>query len=472
LDRLITWLKSLRPITLSPAWRTTARVTGLLILLALIGALVTATRAFAGQNPPRSSAPVVTQPLTIDRALELAVARNEDLKVTQERLRESEAGVAQAKAAYLPNVNLNFLYTPAQEFPLLRIPAGVFGPTEQTFKANFTRQNIMRVDVSQPIYTGGRLNNAYGAQAASEEATRLDLERARQGLTLKVYETFYAALMNEQGVRVSREGVEIADHHLELARARFDAGSAARLDVLRAEVELANARAKLIRATSAAELAYQALRTVLALPPTAPLTLAGTLDETPALPSSTTLQTAIAARADIRSLGQQREAAQRLVSLAASDLKPTVSFTGNFQYQEDALSSLLNGNNRSYQFGVAINVPLFAAPSVAARRSAASARVRQAEHGAQAALDGARLELASASTELDAARQIVATQQKAVELAREGLSIAEVSYENGVITSTELNDARLSLLETEWELMQAKYAQIVAAARTRYAAGV
>ena len=93
------------------------------------------------------------------------------------------------------------------------------------------------------------------------------------------------------------------------------------------------------------------------------------------------------------------------------------------------------------------------------------ARVRQAEHSANAALDGARLELASASTELDAAREIVSTQQKAVELAREGLSIAEVSYENGVITATELNDARLSLLETEWELMQAKYAQIVAAAR-------
>ena len=71
-----------------------------------------------------------------------------------------------------------------------------------------------------------------------------------------------------------------------------------------------------------------------------------------------------------------------------------------------------------------------------------------------------------------AAGEIVATQQKAVALARESLSIAEVSYENGVITSTELNDARLSLLETEWELMQAKYGQIVAAARTRYAAGL
>jgi outer membrane protein TolC len=59
-----------------------------------------------------------------------------------------------------------------------------------------------------------------------------------------------------------------------------------------------------------------------------------------------------------------------------------------------------------------------------------------------------------------------------VELARESLGIAEVSYENGVITATELNDTRLSLLETEWELMQAKYNQIVAAARTRFAAGL
>jgi outer membrane protein TolC len=41
-----------------------------------------------------------------------------------------------------------------------------------------------------------------------------------------------------------------------------------------------------------------------------------------------------------------------------------------------------------------------------------------------------------------------------------------------VITSAELNDARQSLLETEWELMQAKYSVVVAAARTKFAAGL
>ena len=463
--------------------RTAARVAGVLMLLALMGAFLSVASAFASPapapsataqqaGPPATSTSASLGPLTIERALEIARTRNESVKVSQERLRESQSAVAEARAAFLPSLDVNFLYTPAQASPLLKIPAGIFGPTAQTFRANLVRENVVRFDLSQPLYTGGRLNHAYGAQAATQEASRLDLERAQQALTLRVYETFYAALMADQGVRVSTEGVEIAQRHLELAQIRFNAGSAARLDVLRAEVELANARAKQIRARSSAEVSYQALRTVLSLPQNDPLQLAGTLDEVPALPAASALLTAINARSDIRAIGQQREAAQQLFSLASAEMKPTVALSGNFQYQEDGLDSLFAGSNRSYQLGVAVRVPLFNAPTVAAKRGAAIARVRQAEHSANAALDGARLELATASTELDAAREIVSTQQKAVELAREGLSIAEVSYENGVITATELNDARLSLLETEWELMQAKYGQIVAAAKTRYAAGL
>jgi HAE1 family hydrophobic/amphiphilic exporter-1 len=466
--RLRAWRQQPMPAGL----RTAARVAGVLLLLALMGAFLSVAAAFAQPPSPASQAAASQGALTIDRALEIAKARNEGLKVSQERLRESQAAVAEARAAFLPSLDVNFLYTPAQASPLLKIPAGIFGPNEQTFRANLIRQNVVRFDLSQPLYTGGRLNHAYGAQAATQEASRLDVERAQQALTLRVHETFYAALMAEQGMRVSMEGVQIAQRHLELAQVRFNAGSAARLDVLRAEVELANARARDIRARSSVEVSYQALRTVLSLPQSEPLQLAGTLDEVPELPAASALLTAVTTRADIRAIGQQREAAERLFSLASAELKPTVALAGNFQYQEDGVNSLFAGSNRSYQFGLAVRVPLFNLPTVAARRGAAMARVRQAEHSANAALDGARLELATASTELDASREIVSTQQKAVELAREGLSIAEVSYENGVITATELNDARLSLLETEWELMQAKYSHIVAAARTRYAAGL
>ena len=121
---------------------------------------------------------------------------------------------------------------------------------------------------------------------------------------------------------------------------------------------------------------------------------------------------------------------------------------------------------------VALRRPLLASPAAAARRGAAEAQVKQAEHGLRAALDAGRLELETAWSDLEATTEVVTTQQKALELARESVAIAQVSYENGVITSAELTDAQVALLQTEYQLQQAKYARIVAAARARFAAGV
>jgi len=211
---------------------------------------------------------------------------------------------------------------------------------------------------------------------------------------------------------------------------------------------------------------------VLSLDGSTPLALDGSLDQQTTVPAEDELLARLAARPDVRALASRHESAVRLRAAINADLKPTVALTGNLQYQEDTWRTLWNGDSRSYQFGLAVSVPLFSGPRVAAKRATAEAQAQETARGIDATLDAGRLEVTSAYRELQAASEIVATQQKALDLAREGLSIAEVSYENGMITSSELNDARQSLVETEWELAQAKYAVIVAAARTRYAAGV
>jgi outer membrane protein TolC len=330
----------------------------------------------------------------------------------------------------------------------------------------------MQVDFSQPIYTAGRLQNAYGIQAASLDESRLQLDRARQELQLRVVETFYAALMNEQGVRVADEQIALATRQVELAKARFDAGTVARLDVLQAEVELANAKARRIQAKAAVDTAYQALRTVLSVPQSQALALSGSLDERPEPLTRTALDAGVTSRPDLRAFSARRDMAEHAVALANAELKPSLALTGNLQYQDDGLNNLLRGDNQSYTAGLAVRVPLFAAPGATARRAIAEAQMRQSEHGLNAATAAARLEVESAWTSFESSDEVVSTQEKALELARESVGIAQVSYENGVITSAELNDAQVRLLQTEWLLMQAKYSRIVAAARARAAAGI
>ncbi len=471
LDRVKTWSRHPLAARLQPA----VRVTGVLILVVLVGWFLSVTGAFAqtgGTQVPRSPMPTgSTLELTFDQALERALSANESLKVVQEQVRETQGRVEEAKTTFLPSVNLNFLYTPAQRFPLIRIPAGIFGADEQTFEAGFTRRNIMQVDVSQPIYTSGRLTNAYGIQASALDASKLQLERARQELRYRVVETFYAALMNEEGVRVAEEQIALATRQLELAKARFAAGSVARLDVLQAEVELANSKARRIQARASVDTAYQSLRTVLSLPQSQAVALRGNLDERPETITRESLDAAIPSRPDLRAFSARKGMAQHAVALANADWKPSLSLTGNLQYQDDGLNSLLRSDNQSYTVGLALRVPLFAAPGAAAKRAIAIAQVRQSEHGLNAATDAARLEVESAWTAFQASDEVVTTQQKALELARESVAIAQVSYENGVITSAELSDAQVRLLQTEWFLMQAKYSRIVAAARAKAAAG-
>jgi outer membrane protein len=294
----------------------------------------------------------------------------------------------------------------------------------------------------------------------------------RQEVEYRVVETFYAALMNKRGVEVAEQQIKLSETQLSLAKARFEAGTVARLDVLQAEVELANAKARRIQAQAQVDTAMQALRTVLSVPQTQPLQLDGSLDEPVSGHAREELDRLLPERPDLQAFQSRRDAAQYASNLAQGEWKPSLSFTGNMQYQQDSFGSLLSTDNQSYAFGIQLNVPLFAAPGAAARKNIAQAQVRQAEHGLRYATDNARLELESAWTALGAAAEVVSTQEKALELARESVSIAQVSYENGVITSAELNDAQVRLLATEWLLMQAKYARITAAARARVAAGV
>jgi outer membrane protein TolC len=463
------------------------RVTGVVLLVAVLGWLISATTAFA--QPSSASATASTSAkatvdksarqapegpitLTFSQALERALSNNEGLKVAKERVVETQARVQESKTNFLPQVNLGYNFTPSQRFPVIKIPAGVFGPEEQTFQAGFAQKNSLQLFVNQPIYTGGRLNNNYGITTASLDASKLELERTRQEMEYRVVETFYAALMNERGVAVAEEQIRLSEKQLELAKVRFESGTVARLDVLQAEVELANAKSRRIQARAQVDTSMQALRSVLSLPQSQPLTLEGSLDEPVIGHAREELDKMLPQRPDLLAFTARREMAEYATNLAQSEWKPNLSFTGNMQYQQDSVGSLLARDNQSYAFGIALNVPLFSAPGAAARRNVAQSQMRQAEHGLRFATDNARLELESAWTALEASAEVVTTQQKTLELARESVSIAQVSYENGVITSAELNDAQVRLLQTEWFLMQAKYARITAAARARVAAGI
>ena len=152
-----------------------------------------------------------------------------------------------------------------------------------------------------------------GARAAGAEAAGL--------------RTLSAALMADQGVGSMRRKVRDRGASPRTDTARFRAG--------RQRVSTSSARKWTGERASQADPCAQlgggvvsgtADRAVAAAERAA--AALGTLDEVPSSLASALL-TAVNARSDIRAIGQQREAAQQLFSLASAELKPTVALSGN-----------------------------------------------------------------------------------------------------------------------------------------------
>ena len=139
------------------------------------------------------------------------------------------------------------------------------------------------------------------------------IARARRSNTASS-KPYYAALMNERGVAVADEQIRLSEKQLELAKARFESGTVARLDVLQAEVELANAKARRIQTKAQVDASMQALRSVLSLPQTQPLQLTGSLDEPVVGHAREELDQQLPQRPDLRAFDARRDAAEYLVA--------------------------------------------------------------------------------------------------------------------------------------------------------------
>ena len=141
-------------------------------------------------------------------------------------------------------------------------------------------------------------------------------------------EVFYNALLRQQGVGVAEEQIRLSETQLQLANVRYEAGTVARLDVLQAQVQLANAKARRIQLRAEVDAAIQAVRTVLSLPQSQVLNLVGNLDEGREIPGREALELALPSRPDLRAFNARRDQAEFATRLANGEWKPSLAFRG------------------------------------------------------------------------------------------------------------------------------------------------
>lgn len=298
-----------------------------------------------------------------------------------------------------------------------------------------------------PFLDKFRLNNRIGL--ADIGATQANYRLQQQTIALQAsatYDSLLVALKHQGNLREARD---LAADFLKRTQVRYEGGTAAKLDVIQAQVALAQANTDLIANERDVATAQASLNRTLGRTVTAPIAPVDSLDVPPALPDSSTIdQIALADRPEITSIRQQQVGAHATTNLAREFWLPDLTFGISRDYAQPG----------SAQFTTGIALPLPAFYWQHARGDIAQAQHFERELEATyrdtraQVVQDVRSAYANAST---AMRQAVFIRDELVPAAREAYRVASTSYSLGGSSALEVLTARSALLQAESQLADA-----------------
>jgi outer membrane protein TolC len=380
--------------------------------------------------------------ITLEQAVELAYRNSQSLQAALLTLDQSEAALEEANAARLPTVSTGANIT-SQESNGSTIPGlgQVGGSTLDTTLSG-------SVDVAYDVLTGGSRAASIQAAQLQQQVSALAVEAQQEQIRLNTANLYYALQDAGEQIRINQSFLNEAERNLRDSQLRQEVGVGTRFDVLRAEVQFANARQSLIQSQSQQRIARRDIARLLNLPPTAsieatPVTVADTWPLT--LEESIVLAFQNRAELEQQLLQADINEQQRQIALAA--VRPRVSLFANYSLQGQLNDG--NGFEDNYSFGARFNMTLF--DGGAARASARQQELASAvsEEQFSETLDQVRFDVEEAYFNLQSNQENIATSQVAVAQAEEALTLANLRLQAGVGTQLEVLTAQSELTQAQ-----------------------
>jgi outer membrane protein TolC len=405
-------------------------------------------------------------PWTLEGAIAQALTNSPDARIAQHRIAAAQAGLEQANAAFMPQLQFNAGYLRTDN------PMMVFGAAlnQRAFNFGMDFNHVPDADnlnlngtLVVPLYSGGQSRAGRKAAQANSEAARQMAEAVRQGLAFEVARAFHTVLKTREFIRATEAGVAAFEANLAMANKRYHAGTALKHESLDMEVRLAQAKEDLVRARNANALSLRALRSLLGLEE-GEFEVA---DAAPAVPVPDS--TDVSLRPEVLAAAWQTTTAETGVRRAQGGYLPRVSAFGRYDYDE---GWKFDGSGNSYSAGVQLQWNLWDG-------NLTHGQVRQAK----AALDSAReeerklrlaigLELEQAQLNLKGAQERLAVTEKVVAQAAESAQLTRARFEQGLALATQVIDAETALTGARVRRAEAETDRQIAVAALRRTLGL
>lgn len=434
--------------------------------------------------------------LTVERAVELALKNNYQLKQNEEKVLEAAAGKGAAFGSFLPQISASGSYTrlgAVNQFEMVApvyqmLPLRVYDPMTgqiigftdsvplpvgaDTVRMALGSQNnyLLRGTVQQTLFTWGKLINAYQIAGLSLEAQKAARDQARQETKFSAVQAFYQALLAEKSAQLLNESYEQLQRHVAQVEKLYDNGLASRLDVMRARVSLTNMANQVAQVKNGAELARAALANLLGLEPGTAFVLESELAaETTGLDTAGALRRAKENRPELAQLRRLVEIADRSVRIARTANLPTLFAAANFDYKKPV--GFKDEWGKDWNATLGVSLPIFTGLTNYHKLKQAQSKYRQAFLSLKMVESAIDLDVQAALASLGQEKNNIVYQGENVKVAEEAFRLAEERYQNGLLSNLEFLDIQLQLTQSRVAYLNALANYQIARARFLRAVG-
>ena len=396
-----------------------------------------------------------TLDLSLDDAIRRGLKNNLGVILSGTQTSSARAQQLTQLQALLPDVEFN-AHEAVQTVNLaaegLRIPGlpTIIGPFGYTDLRGYLTWSLLDI----------KSLRTYMAAKHSFKGAQLSEQDARDEVVLTVGNAYMLVLADQGLVESFQAQVATAKVSLDQANANHDAGTAPKLDVLRAQVDYQSLQQQLIVAQNGLEKDKLALARTIGLPLEQKFNLS---DKEPYAPFDhldidAAIKQARANRKDLAAMMEQTKSAEEQRKAATADRYPTITFNGDYG---DIGVNLGNSHGTGSASGT-LAVPLFREYGLRGEAEVAQSqldtqRAQLSDLNAQVDAD-----VRDALLDIEAAQKQVEVARSSVDLANEALSEAQQRYANGVSDNLAVSQAAQSVAQANDQYVSSLYRNNVA----------
>jgi outer membrane protein TolC len=408
--------------------------------------------------------------ITIQDALELAKKNNVAVKTARTNLQIQEQTNKSLTAEALPTVSGTITTTAYVQLPVSIIPKDAFAPGQpaEPMAVSFTpKYNATAgVTLKQTLFDG-QVFVGLKARSTALDYSRKGIDLAVEDISVNVYKTYYQLLVSRTQEQLLDANITRAQKLLSDSRVMNENGFAEKLDVDKAQVQLANLQTSRQNTETNISNGYLALKYLIGVPAADSLILTTQFKEedlTGGVPVD--LQYRYEDRYDYQSLQISGKLGEFDIKRYKAVYFPTIDLNGAYfknAYNNtyDFLTTGGNWYSNSY-LGIQINVPIFSGFSKNANLQKAKLNYSLINDQIQNLKESIDLEVRRSRNNFLNAIVTMNNQKENTRLAESVYNQTKKKFESGLASNTDVTNAQTDLIEAQTNYINALYTSIIA----------